>query len=349
MPGTELATQRSSPPSSMAKSAGFPSPNSVSSSRFVPMTRSTPEAAPAATASRGSIGRNVPSTVGRKGRGTRPGSGRLLPSSAVAATSSVAAMSSNDAWSHDATPNIEARRSPARSASSTVCTCTPPLCTMARRKRPRAAGQPSSAATLKPPADSPKMVTLSGSPPKAAMFSCTQSQRGNLVLHAPIADQAVRIGELPVPEEAQRTQSVVDRDHDGVAVADQVAASVEEHRAAPRREAAAVDEHHDRPAALRVEVRRPDIEEQAVLALRFRCVGIGRARDPGNGGRLRRDGPERRRVPDRVPRLCGQRWAPAERTDRGTRVRHTRERPQVAAPDTPQPPLSCVDDPLHAS
>ena len=50
------------------------------------------------------------------------------------------------------------------------------LCATARRKSPAARGIASSAATDPPPADSPKTVTRSGSPPKAAMLSRTHSR-----------------------------------------------------------------------------------------------------------------------------------------------------------------------------
>ena len=49
-----------------------------------------------------------------------------------------------------------------------------PLSEMARRNRPFDNGDPTSPADSDAPADSPKIVTLSGSPPKAAMFFCTQ-------------------------------------------------------------------------------------------------------------------------------------------------------------------------------
>ena len=48
------------------------------------------------------------------------------------------------------------------------------LSAMARWKSPRAAGIVISVVTEMAPADSPKIVTLSGSPPNAAMLSCTQ-------------------------------------------------------------------------------------------------------------------------------------------------------------------------------
>jgi hypothetical protein len=50
-----------------------------------------------------------------------------------------------------------------------------PLSTIARWNSPLARGIDSSVATLMAPADSPKTVTLPGSPPKAPMFSCTHS------------------------------------------------------------------------------------------------------------------------------------------------------------------------------
>jgi hypothetical protein len=52
----------------------------------------------------------------------------------------------------------------------------PPLSPIALAKRPRARGEAIWALTEMEPADSPKMVTLSGSPPKAAMFFWTQAR-----------------------------------------------------------------------------------------------------------------------------------------------------------------------------
>ena len=50
----------------------------------------------------------------------------------------------------------------------------PPLSPMAAWKRPRASGVAISWLTLHEPADSPKMATREGSPPKAAMFRWIQ-------------------------------------------------------------------------------------------------------------------------------------------------------------------------------
>ena len=52
----------------------------------------------------------------------------------------------------------------------------PPLMQMSPRNNPAAAGTPGSAAQAPPPADWPATVTLAGSPPNAAMFSCTHSK-----------------------------------------------------------------------------------------------------------------------------------------------------------------------------
>jgi hypothetical protein len=48
------------------------------------------------------------------------------------------------------------------------------LWAIARLNRPAADGTASSVVTMPAPADSPNSVTRSGSPPKAAMLSCTQ-------------------------------------------------------------------------------------------------------------------------------------------------------------------------------
>ncbi len=62
-----------------------------------------------------------------------------------------------------------------RAASSAVRMCAPPekLCMMALWNRPRAGGNAIKVATFAAPPDWPKMVTLSGSPPKPATLSRT--------------------------------------------------------------------------------------------------------------------------------------------------------------------------------
>ena len=49
-----------------------------------------------------------------------------------------------------------------------------PLSAIARENRPSAVGEAMFAQTLAPPADSPKIVTLPGSPPNANALPCTQ-------------------------------------------------------------------------------------------------------------------------------------------------------------------------------
>ena len=62
---------------------------------------------------------------------------------------------------------------------------------MALLKQALANGEAISALTENDPADSPKMVTLPGSPPKAAILSCTHCQRGDLVEQAIVARSLV--------------------------------------------------------------------------------------------------------------------------------------------------------------
>ena len=85
------------------------------------------------------------------------------------------------------------------------------------RRRPAV---PISAIAEEPPADSPNTVTLVGSPPNEAIWSWTHCERGDLV-----AQPAVRRA-----GEAERTEPVVDRDHDDVAAVAQVRRVVPRHR-----------------------------------------------------------------------------------------------------------------------
>ena len=179
-------------------------------------------------------------------------------------------------------------------------------------------------------------------------------QRGQLVVDAPIADKAVRAGQVAVTEKTQCAEPVIDGHHHGVAVAHEVAAPVEEDRPAARGEASPVDEHHHGPAAAGLVCRRhrklrgPDVQREAILAVWFRRLGVGGARDAGHGGRLWRDGSEGRRVPDLVPRLGCLRWSPPQLADGGLRIGDARERPQVSTPDAPEPTLTDGHDSLHA-
>ena len=77
------------------------------------------------------------------------------------------------------------------------------------------------------------------------------SQGSQLILYAPVSDQPVGIGQVPVTEEAQRAEPVVDGHDHGVAVAHQLPAPVEEDRPAARSETTPVDEDHHRAALSR--------------------------------------------------------------------------------------------------
>ena len=89
---------------------------------------------------------------------------------------------------------------------------------IARWKSPFALGVPMSVPTLMPPADSPKIVTLLGSPPNAAMLSRTHSSARDLVEDAEVAGALRALEQLVEVQEAERAEAVVDRhDHDAVA------------------------------------------------------------------------------------------------------------------------------------
>src|SRR5579862_6543714 len=73
-------------------------------------------------------------------------------------------------------PALVANASPAVSAlaSEAWLRLYEPLSTIAFANSPLACGEATCDRVDRPPADSPKMVTLRGSPPKPAMFRCTQ-------------------------------------------------------------------------------------------------------------------------------------------------------------------------------
>ena len=77
-----------------------------------------------------------------------------------------------------------------------------------------------SALTANEPADSPKIVTFCGLPPKAAMLSRTQRERRHLIEQAVVARgvPARLARQLGMREEPEDAQPVVDRDdHDALA------------------------------------------------------------------------------------------------------------------------------------
>ena len=158
--------------------------NNRQSSTLVPTITSTPAAEPARMRSSGADGSTSPSMTGcvstapamltpqASGSGCAMTSASNARCAAMMRSHRTAAIA---AWV-GATPSFSAKRSPIRRAVSSGTTrSAAPLCRIARRNRPSARGAASSIPMLMAPADSPQRVTLSGSPPKAAMFSRTHS------------------------------------------------------------------------------------------------------------------------------------------------------------------------------
>ena len=93
----------------------------------------------------------------------------------------------------------------------------PPLCEIAPWNSPLARGDAQSMLTAMPPADSPKIVTLSGSPPNAAMLLLDPLQARDLVHQAVVAGDVMRgfRAQLGVGEEAEGADAIRDADeHD---------------------------------------------------------------------------------------------------------------------------------------
>ena len=150
--------------------------NSFHSSRVVPTRTRTPAAEPAPMASMGDSGRTTPSTTGV--RGSPLAKWRMTteawPSRSLAAGT---ACSRSTAPGPGSTPIAPRNSSAMASASAAgLAWWAAPDWAMALVNRPLAAGSPSNVPTLMAPADSPKAVTSSGSPPKAAMLSRTHSR-----------------------------------------------------------------------------------------------------------------------------------------------------------------------------
>ena len=123
------------------------------------------------------------------------------------------------------------------------------LCATARREQPGGrAGSARRASTLAPPADSPKMVTRAGSPPKRGDVGLHPLEGGDLVEQAEVARAgeplAGQVGQVSVAEGAE---PVVERDQDAP-VAGEGAPVVPRHGAGAVGEGAAVEPHEHRPA-----------------------------------------------------------------------------------------------------
>jgi hypothetical protein len=104
----------------------------------------------------------VPATGGTIGIGASISSPTGVPRRQATALAS---------WAH---PTAWATTSPSASAASWLRLGQEPLWIMAPANRSRDPGATRWEQTDHPPADSPPIVTRAGSPPKAAMFSCTQ-------------------------------------------------------------------------------------------------------------------------------------------------------------------------------
>ena len=156
----------------------------------------------------------------------RAAGGRAPRWSARRSTSAWAAQHRVDGQATSTPSTVAGERSSAPSTSSVTRSASPGG-GCARRRRsgrwpggtgPRPPAWPRSVPTLMPPADSPKIVTLPGSPPKPAMLSRTHSSAATwsrMPLLPEPANAAPRSAEV---EEAEHAQPVVDRDDDDVAV-----------------------------------------------------------------------------------------------------------------------------------
>lgn len=129
------------------------------------------------------------------------------------------------------------------------------------------------------------------------------AQGGDLVVQAQIRHEFVT--ERGQVEEAQRTQPVVDSDHDHIAGLGQPFAVVDGLGCGAQAERAAVQPHHDRAEFVARIGGGPDIEPQAVLAHAQAAVDGDEAR------RLRRDIAEVGAVADAGPGQRGLRRAEA--------------------------------------
>ena len=109
-------------------------------------------------------------------------------------------------------------------------------------------GETISALTEMDPADSPAIVTRAGSPPKAAMFFCTHSQRRHLVEQAVVARRVLRrlLRQLGMGQEPEHVQAVVDGQGDDAPARHRLAV-VSRLRAVAGDESAAVevDQHRE--------------------------------------------------------------------------------------------------------
>ena len=252
----------------MLASVGSIMLNSVISWPFVPTSTRTPSAFPAAIASSGGCGSEVAVDDRLEAAGRHP-SGETAACDIAASMISLRRERAQriDVARLHAEPLDEAVCERPRRVSRVAHHDDAPLCGIARveqaacRQAGRAACRPSA-----PPADSPKIVTLFGSPPKLAIESRTHSSAATWSRMPRLPDPsncvAERVGEV---QEAERPEPVVDRDDDDVAVRHELGAVVPRRVARAEDERAAVDPEHHRPLGV-VARRCPHVEVEAVFA-----------------------------------------------------------------------------------
>ena len=178
-----------------------------------------------------------------------PGSGRRFPSSSVAATSSVAGTCSSDSLVQDAMPKTDARRSADRSRVVQRVHVHAPALHDGAPEESFGGRRPEQRRHAESPSGLPEDGDRTRITAKGRDVVAHPSQGTQLILYAPVPDQPVGIGQIPVTQEAQRAELVVDGHDHGVAVAHQFPAPIQEHRPAPRSETTPVYEDHHRAAS----------------------------------------------------------------------------------------------------
>ena len=187
-------------------------------------------------------------------------------------------------------------------AAARACRRRPaPLCAIARWNRPLRGGHAEQRRHLIAPADSPKIVTLPGSPPKAAMLSRTHSSAATWSSMPELPTRAAAGRRRSrVSQEAERAEAVVDVTTTTSPRARERVPVVPGRGRDADANAAAVDPHHHRARRRR---RWP-----ARLTLRLRQSSpmpgpAARAEQAEPDPLLGRHRPERRRVAHPRPRL----------------------------------------------
>ena len=187
-----------------------------------------------------------------------------------------------------------------------------------RRNSPAACGMVARAINEPAPADWPTTVTVSGSPPKPAMFSCTQPRAATWSSRPRLSG---RPGDRTEPLEAD---AVVERDEDDP-VGDQPA-SVEGGVAGMAVQVgAAVDPHQHGPRSA-IGPGRVDVDRQAVEPVRRRPWRL-----LGEMRRLRGPGPEVGRIAHPSPRRRRRRWPEPQPAEGRRRIGDPAEPPPAFA------------------